>query len=922
MSPMIEPSTLNELARAWADTSIALTLKGSMVLAFFALAAISLRRGSAALRHLSWTTGVMGLLLVPVLSLALPAWQVAVLPAPEAPLKSTTQPGQSSPAGDFLLVSGPQTKLSPSRDNQTASIPFAAYANPTTTRSYEPARALESDTSITSSVMDYARQLNGWSWAFFVWETGMLSVLVLFGVGAFRLWWLRRNAVEVHYGSWRSQTDGLAEQLGIKQPIKLLKSPRAMTPMTWGYLQPVVLLPGSADEWSLSQRRDVLLHELAHVKRRDCLTQAFAQVACATNWFNPLVWIAAAQMRMERERACDDQVLLAGSKASSYASHLLEMARSLKSENCASLASVAMARRSHLSDRLVAVLDPEARRWAPNRLLLGAASALALFVAIPAATIMPVALDNTQTAQAAPPDNSRAPRVRYPVATVPSAPRAFAVRPTPAVPREPASQQTWTVPGLAEAPVAPLTVRWPRVVSGWAQDPGDEHTYILADPGQPLVFTPDSQSGPVVAQLFGRNSRSNTEFNGRSRWTINDGSQKLSIEVEGEIEFNDDLTDVVSMADDSYFEIEQRKRGRRYRVEIDVNRDGELERSFFVRGRREEWNEEAQEFMEEVLPEALLNMGVNADARMQKIYERDGLDGALREINRLDGDHARSAYYRALMGTEGLSDKERSQVLEEAARDIESDFERAQLLVNGMDQFMENDHMRTSLLEAVDQIDSDFERRRVLSSALNHDDLKGEHLLLLLESINDIDSDFERTQILTQIDPDLLDSEPLLDAYFLSVEQIDSDFETARALSELLSEHGDRPGMLARILDTMRSVDSDFESARILTGAAGYFVDDDELRELYFNAVDDLDSDFERARVLTKVLNHRDLSDASKMRVLESVYDINSDFEKARVLVELSRRGIEQEELREAYLRAAKSIDSDHEYGRVMRALR
>ena len=60
-------------------------------------------------------------------------------------------------------------------------------------------------------------------------------------------------------------------------------------PVTCGIVRQVVLLPEDADQWSISMRRIVLLHEFSHIKRRDCLTQTLAQVACALHWFNPLV---------------------------------------------------------------------------------------------------------------------------------------------------------------------------------------------------------------------------------------------------------------------------------------------------------------------------------------------------------------------------------------------------------------------------------------------------------------------------------------------------------------------------------------------------------------------------------------------------------------------------------------------------------
>ena len=194
---------------------------------------------------------------------------------------------------------------------------------------------------------------------------------------------------------WLPLAEELADDLGITRRLTFLESARASMPMAAGVFSSAVLMPEDANRWPLERLRIVLLHELAHVKRRDCLTHVIAQTACALHWFNPLAWIAARHIRTERERACDDLVLACGTEGPDYAEELLEIARVMRGGRFPAVlagATLAMAHRSQLEGRLIAILDPKVPRSGVSRTRAVIATALVACALPPLATMQPWAV--------------------------------------------------------------------------------------------------------------------------------------------------------------------------------------------------------------------------------------------------------------------------------------------------------------------------------------------------------------------------------------------------------------------------------------------------------------------------------------------------------------------------------------------------
>jgi tetratricopeptide (TPR) repeat protein len=155
--------------------------------------------------------------------------------------------------------------------------------------------------------------------------------------------------------------------MGLRRDVRFLLSDRLKAAITTGAAKPAVILPAAASAWSRERIRLVLSHELAHVMRHDGWIELFAQVATTIHWFNPLVWVAVRQLRIERERDCDNAVLNSGVRPSDYASLLMEIAADLGSAARPAWEVVTISQGSNLKDRLLCILNPSINRSTGSR---------------------------------------------------------------------------------------------------------------------------------------------------------------------------------------------------------------------------------------------------------------------------------------------------------------------------------------------------------------------------------------------------------------------------------------------------------------------------------------------------------------------------------------------------------------------------
>jgi beta-lactamase regulating signal transducer with metallopeptidase domain/Tol biopolymer transport system component len=368
----------------WLPLLLDVAVKGALVLALAGALCLLMRRASAAARHLLWCVALAQVMALPPLSLALPAWRLPLLPPA---LAAVTGHGVGGTGPKGQPAQAPERPTAPSRlTPRVGSMPPGPTTLPS--RSLAPPAAegtAARPVGVSAGVT--AAPLHGWMWILLVWATGLGLAAAPVLLGLLSLHCITRRVRPLTDASWTALLQNLATSLNLRRRVRLCQTEQVSVPMTWGLWRPTILLPTGAENWTEERRRLVLLHELAHIQRADCLTQVLAQTACALYWFNPLTWLAARQLRVERERACDDRVLQAGARASDYAQHLLEIARGARGANFASVAAVAMARPSQLEGRLLAVLDGDRSRRAVSRVAVLAAVVAGAGAVLPLAAL-------------------------------------------------------------------------------------------------------------------------------------------------------------------------------------------------------------------------------------------------------------------------------------------------------------------------------------------------------------------------------------------------------------------------------------------------------------------------------------------------------------------------------------------------------
>jgi beta-lactamase regulating signal transducer with metallopeptidase domain len=337
----------------YVNSIVLFSVKSALLLSIALTANMLLKRYSASLRRFILCATIVGIAALPLSTNLLPAWNVALVPAPV---------GQITASSDITPIGNSSEATKHPAQFQAESVP--------------------------PDIKNSLKKISWPSLLAMIWVIGAAAVSLRLAGAIIWGWWLRGTAM-AHLLSLRKieqlKSDA-AGIIGVNRNVSVRLSHKVKTPITFGIFRSVIILPNGATTWSSSRLNSVLMHEMAHIRNHDYLMVMFFNMLAMWQWFNPVIWLALKQLRTENEKASDDLVLAAGVPDVDYAQHLLDIGQSLQHSRIGPVA-VAMASGPNLEERIMTILDSNLNR---RRLNIARKLVIGLFVLIliiPLATV-------------------------------------------------------------------------------------------------------------------------------------------------------------------------------------------------------------------------------------------------------------------------------------------------------------------------------------------------------------------------------------------------------------------------------------------------------------------------------------------------------------------------------------------------------
>ncbi len=345
---MIDTSILEPIAIFLLDATIKTTLFMGLVL--FAVWLLDTRQAAKRSLLLSWC--LVGVLVIPIASLSMPSlrFQFDSPAPPSEPAVPDVPP--------VVVPDTPLAKSIPALTQQRVSDRALSqdvelsqdFVSPSPAQIVFAQNASTKPDNWTTHILNKITSTQALYGVIAVYAIGVLILLIRIIYSLIMVCSFRQSLLPCEDEQLQNDLQILKKQLGIRRSVALTISDKIGSPTQVGLLKPVIVLPAPMIK-SRDQLESILIHELIHVKRWDCLYRLLAMVGMAFYWFNPLFHRIKHLLFEVQEQACDDWTVTTTGNSESYADTLLNVATQLQPRPAMAL-GMDMARTSQVMDRV------------------------------------------------------------------------------------------------------------------------------------------------------------------------------------------------------------------------------------------------------------------------------------------------------------------------------------------------------------------------------------------------------------------------------------------------------------------------------------------------------------------------------------------------------------------------------------------
>ena len=353
------------------------------------------------------------------------------------------------------------------------------------------------------------------------------------------------------------------------------------------------------------------------------------------------------------------------------------------------------------------------------------------------------------------------------------------------------------------------------------------------------------------------------------------------IKYRGKFQLTDDETGFKTISPGGYFKF--------IKNEISVRAESNLKGEIDYRisdGKDHLPTDEQGKKLIAVAVKEMIHQGFDADARMERVYKKGGIQALMNEIDSMRIAPIKVLYLNRLFAIDSLSPEDMA-LITKKIESLGSDLDEANLLNKISYAQMKNPLTANAYFEVVNSLNSDLDKGGALHHILDQDSVSEENTNKILNSSRGIGSDLDKANLYSK----------MIDKGLITGVRFDS-------LLNLVSHFGsdmDKSNLYNKMIDKGLIAGTRFDSL--------------------LNPISQMGSDMDKVNLYVKLKDEKNLSEIQWMRLTEKIAELNSDMDKANVLIAIAQKMPKTETCKMSYMKAAKTLGNDSDYGRAVRAV-